>query len=374
VLLSRTNRLLPLELTMGMKGFARSGYQPPPEFMRQVAQLAMQKLHQFSPLEYSQLLWAYAALGYRDVALFETIVGHTIHALQTWTRRLPKTTVDTIIWSCERVGFWPQSLVDTAEMRGLYVKTSARSSTVEMELISGLPQQMDGSSDEEDGSSSRSGSLNGFADQLGALVAGAMLSDGEESDAEQQQQHLRQQQRTEALAAAAASGNNHQQAAAAVAGAAAAAAAAAAVQSQPFQPGTPQAVLQQQQHGLHQQQPSNGHQQRQQPMQLAQQQMHKQQHIGSSSSNLPQQQQQQQLVRLPLLQPPRRMPQQQQRLPGVTEPAAAPDVLHNRPLAVIPPVGSSNSSFSSPGSSNGRHGTHQVNGHTPSLQHMQQQQ
>ncbi|WIA30430.1 hypothetical protein OEZ86_000514 [Tetradesmus obliquus] len=196
VLLSRANRLLPLELTMAIKGFARAGYQPPPEFMRQVAQLAMQKLHQFSPMEYSQLLWAYAALGYRDVALFEAVVGHTINALQTWTRRLPKTTVDTIIWSCERVGFWPQSLVDTAEMRGVFVKTGSRGAAAheEMEVISGLPQQTDGSSDEEDedssssssslgveagaaeSSSSSSGGLNGFGDQLGAMHSAAALT------------------------------------------------------------------------------------------------------------------------------------------------------------------------------------------------------
>jgi len=49
VLLQRGNRLLPMELVMAVKGFARAGYQPPPEFMQQMAQLAMLKLHQFKP-------------------------------------------------------------------------------------------------------------------------------------------------------------------------------------------------------------------------------------------------------------------------------------------------------------------------------------
>eukprot|EP00879_Flechtneria_rotunda_P006530 GHRR01006863.1.p1 GENE.GHRR01006863.1~~GHRR01006863.1.p1 ORF type:complete len:835 (+),score=329.03 GHRR01006863.1:732-3236(+) len=138
VLLQRSNRLLPMQLTMIAKGFAKTGYQPPAEFMRQVAQLSIMKLHQFSPLEYSQLLWAYAQLGYRDVQLFEAVVGQTIHNLQTWTRRLPKTTVDTIMYACQRVGLWPQMLLETAEMRGVFVKTNRTLDTAQMQPL--LPQ------------------------------------------------------------------------------------------------------------------------------------------------------------------------------------------------------------------------------------------
>jgi hypothetical protein len=106
-----------------VKGFSRAGYQPPAAFMQVMSSLAQVKLSQFSPLEYSQLLWAYSTAGYRDVALFEAVVGHAIQQLHSKTHLVTKTTVDTMLAACQGVGFWPQLLVDTAEMRGLYVKT-----------------------------------------------------------------------------------------------------------------------------------------------------------------------------------------------------------------------------------------------------------
>jgi len=121
-LLQRKDRLLPLQITMVVKGFSRAGYQPPAAFMQQMSQLALAKLQQFSPLEYSQLLWAYSAAGYRDVQLFEAVVAHAIHQLHTKSHDVLKTTVDTILLACQGVGFWPQLLVDTAEMHGLYVR------------------------------------------------------------------------------------------------------------------------------------------------------------------------------------------------------------------------------------------------------------
>jgi hypothetical protein len=123
VVLARKERLLPLQITCMVKGFSRAGYQPPAAFMQVMSSLAQVKLSQFSPLEYSQLLWAYSTAGYRDVALFEAVVGHAIQQLHSKTHLVTKTTVDTMLAACQGVGFWPQLLVDTAEMRGLYVKT-----------------------------------------------------------------------------------------------------------------------------------------------------------------------------------------------------------------------------------------------------------
>jgi hypothetical protein len=126
VLLTRKDQLLPIQIAILVKGFALAGYSPPPAFMDQIAQASIRKLQEFKPVEFSQLLWAYAALGYRDVALFESVVAHAIYLLQAWHRPLPKTTVDTVVYSCQRVGFWPQALIDAAEMRGIYVKSVSR--------------------------------------------------------------------------------------------------------------------------------------------------------------------------------------------------------------------------------------------------------
>jgi hypothetical protein len=135
VLLQRKERLLPLQITCVIKGFSRSGYQPPAAFMQQMSQLAQVKLSQFSPLEYSQLLWAYSVAGYRDVALFEAVVAHAIQQLHSKSHTVTKTTVDTMLVACQGVGFWPQLLVDTAEMNGLYVKTQKQIEDVDVQPL-----------------------------------------------------------------------------------------------------------------------------------------------------------------------------------------------------------------------------------------------
>jgi hypothetical protein len=92
--------------------------------MATMAALSIDQLKLFRPIEFSQLLWSYAALGYRDVALFEAVVAHAVQLLQTWQQPLNKTTVDTVVWCCQRVGYWPQALIDIAEVRGIYVRTN----------------------------------------------------------------------------------------------------------------------------------------------------------------------------------------------------------------------------------------------------------
>lgn len=353
MLLSRSNNLLPLQLAMAVKGFARAGYQPPTEFMRQVAQLAMQKLHQFSPIEYAQLLWAYGELGYRDVALFESVVAHTVHLLQTWTRRLPKTTVDVIVWSCLRVGFWPQMLVDTAEMRGVIVRMPSEANRAEMEPLlhshaagsssgesSGSAEaaaaadlaaegnsnsaknssRSGGGHDSSGGSSGDSSSRNSTSADVGALLGSVVFL----GDAEQENPAA-------AAAAAAALGGSWQQDQ-------------QWQQPEPQQP-APQASGLAQQQQIHQ----PLWQLKQQP-QLQCQQVH---------SSLPHTQQQ--LVSLQLMQPPRWAAQQQQQqqhlpvaAPSAPWPAAGGAVL--RPAGLGWHVGSSSSGSSSV-----------LNGHRPTL-------
>jgi hypothetical protein len=124
VLLDRLDTLHPAQVTIAMKGFARAAYAPSDAFMATMAALAIDQLKLFRPIEFSQLLWSYAALGYRDVALFEAVVAHAVQLLQTWQQPLNKTTVDTVVWCCQRVGYWPQALIDIAEVRGIYVRTN----------------------------------------------------------------------------------------------------------------------------------------------------------------------------------------------------------------------------------------------------------
>lgn len=143
VLLQRKERLVPLQIVMVVKGFSRAGYQPPAAFMQQMSQLAQAKLSQFSPLEYSQLLWGYSTAGYRDVQLFETVVAHAIHQLHTRTHLVTKTTCDTLLLACQGVGFWPQLLVDTAEMNGLYVKTTMQAESPMQPLVQSVPGAAD---------------------------------------------------------------------------------------------------------------------------------------------------------------------------------------------------------------------------------------
>lgn len=127
VLQSRSQWLLPIQISIIMKGFAKIGYQPPTAFMAELANVALNKIQLFKPVELCQLLWGYAHLGYRDKALIEAIVSQAMYLLQTWGRPLKKATIDTIVFSCQLIGFWPQMLVDMAEMRGIYVRQNADS-------------------------------------------------------------------------------------------------------------------------------------------------------------------------------------------------------------------------------------------------------
>jgi hypothetical protein len=124
-LLARRRRLLPCHIAVTLKALARAGHAPPAEFMDAMGRAALERLPAFKPVELCHLLWAYARLGYRDVALTEGVVGRAVALLQApASPALPKLTVDTIVWAAQHVGFWPQALIDTAEMRGIYVKTA----------------------------------------------------------------------------------------------------------------------------------------------------------------------------------------------------------------------------------------------------------
>ncbi|KAI8465408.1 MAG: hypothetical protein J3K34DRAFT_473484 [Monoraphidium minutum] len=121
-LLARRKKLLPLQIAVALKAFAKVGHQPPAGLIAELGAAALEKLPAFKPVELCHLMWAYAHLGYRDVRLVEAVVAHVVGLLQGPGPPLPKITVDTIVWAAQRVGFWPQMLIDTAEMRGVYVK------------------------------------------------------------------------------------------------------------------------------------------------------------------------------------------------------------------------------------------------------------
>jgi len=121
-LLERRRALLPLQVAIALKGLTKAGYRPSAEFMEAFSELTLERLPAFKPVELCHVLWAHARLEYRDVRLVESVVAHIVALLQSSPQPLPKITVDTVVWAAQQVGFWPQALIDTAELRGIYVR------------------------------------------------------------------------------------------------------------------------------------------------------------------------------------------------------------------------------------------------------------
>ncbi|GBG00581.1 hypothetical protein Rsub_13326 [Raphidocelis subcapitata] len=183
-LLARRRRLLPAQIAMAAKALARCGHAPPPGFMDEMASLSLERLPAFKPIEMCHLLWAYASLGYRDTCLFEGVVGRAVALLQSPSRPpLSKLTVDTIVWASQRVGFWPQALIDTAEMRGIYVGWG--------NLAHGSGAWTD------DGGEAEEGEGEGEADEGAHAAASAGGGAAAEERRRQQQQWQQEQQEEE---------------------------------------------------------------------------------------------------------------------------------------------------------------------------------
>jgi hypothetical protein len=140
--------LLPAQLGTAVKALARVGWRPEPEQMRALARSAGRQLPRFRLPELCHFLWGCAALGYRDVGLFLPAVSRVVAALQPGDGvvvagggqqqglrqqrassaaarlALPPVALNTVIHACDRLGLWPQSLVDLAEMRGIRLSDS----------------------------------------------------------------------------------------------------------------------------------------------------------------------------------------------------------------------------------------------------------
>ncbi len=83
-------KLMPLQIAVVIKGLAKIGFQPPEQFMQAMAESALGRLQLFKPVELCHLLWGFAHLGYRDVALFEAVVAQVQSLLMAWQRPLPQ--------------------------------------------------------------------------------------------------------------------------------------------------------------------------------------------------------------------------------------------------------------------------------------------
>jgi len=175
-LLQRRRKLLPMQAAMALKGFAKCGFQPSAAFMSEVAAFVVERLPVFKPVELCHILWAYARLGYRDVHLVECVVGQAVSLLQAAGPNappaLPKLTVDAIVWASQKVGFWPQALIDMAEMRGVYVRTGYSQQRLAVAAAGAAASGGGGGSSFSSGGSSSGGgveagggSSHGLADQ-----------------------------------------------------------------------------------------------------------------------------------------------------------------------------------------------------------------
>jgi len=139
---ARRRRLQPLQMALGMKAFAEMGWQPDSTFMDDMAGAALSRIELFKPMELSQLLWGYAMLGYRHVPLYEGIVLRLqLHLEASPQRVLPRAALESVLHCCDRVGFWPTSLLDEAEAMGALVGTAATSQSrrPEQANVAGAP-------------------------------------------------------------------------------------------------------------------------------------------------------------------------------------------------------------------------------------------
>ncbi|GLI67916.1 hypothetical protein VaNZ11_012243 [Volvox africanus] len=85
------------------------------------------KLHAFKPLELSQLLWGLTALECKDLNIYYAVVRRCIAILKDplhphYRTMLHHRVVNSVIASCQQLGYVPWTLIDFAESKGIRVK------------------------------------------------------------------------------------------------------------------------------------------------------------------------------------------------------------------------------------------------------------
>jgi len=114
---SRAYRMQPLGISNSMKAFAKLKHLPRAEYMDCMSEAAVTIMDEFSMAELSNLLWAYAQLGWVDEELFETAEEHVMDSMQVCTKHH----ILSILNSFKASGHLCHRLVTTARNHGFYV-------------------------------------------------------------------------------------------------------------------------------------------------------------------------------------------------------------------------------------------------------------
>lgn len=114
---SRAHSLKPLSISNAMKAFAKLRYLPEAEFMDSMSEAAVASLDKFNMSELSNLLWAYAQLGWMDEELFEASEEYTMDNMHLCTKHH----VSSIANSFKASGYLCHRMVTVARHHGFYV-------------------------------------------------------------------------------------------------------------------------------------------------------------------------------------------------------------------------------------------------------------
>lgn len=114
---SRVKTLRPLSMSNAMKAFAKLRFLPPAEFMDSMSEVAVASLEEFNMSELSNLLWAYAQLGWTDEELFEASEEFMMDNMNLCTKHH----VSSIANSFKTSGYLCHRLVTVARNNGFHV-------------------------------------------------------------------------------------------------------------------------------------------------------------------------------------------------------------------------------------------------------------
>lgn len=99
--------------------------------LQQLVELAEERMHEFKPLELSQLLWSLYQLRCTQQSIYQTVIRRCFALLQNpqgpyYWQMLNHKVINSIVAVCERIGFVPFTLIDFAESKGVRVRQPSR--------------------------------------------------------------------------------------------------------------------------------------------------------------------------------------------------------------------------------------------------------
>ncbi|GIL90972.1 hypothetical protein Vretimale_17077 [Volvox reticuliferus] len=146
-LYSRMPYFAPQGLAMIVKALAQLQWRSEP-LLAALITAAEAKLNAFKPLELSQLLWGLTALECKDLNIYYAVVRRCIAILKDplhpyYRTMMHHRVVNSVIASCQQLGYVPWTLIDFAESKGIRVKEpgilSSRDEDDEGMLLPGRP-------------------------------------------------------------------------------------------------------------------------------------------------------------------------------------------------------------------------------------------